>query len=102
VIRSLKKAGASEDVIKEFVEKFNKKGLDWLNAKSAFKFTDNELRKLAGLGDNLFDCSDELLDVFKKSSRQDDIIDAIAKHGKDAADAIVNAILKLYHIPVKK
>ncbi|NLL06349.1 MAG: hypothetical protein GX270_11310 [Clostridiaceae bacterium] len=59
VIRSLKKAGASEDVIKEFVEKFNKKGLDWLNAKSAFKFTDNELRKLAGLGDNLFDCSDD-------------------------------------------
>lgn len=90
VIRSLKKAGASEDVIKEFVEKFNKKGLDWLNAKSAFKFTDNELRKLAGLGDNLFDCSDELLDVFKKSSRQDDIIDAIAKHGKDAADAIAS------------
>lgn len=45
LIRSLKKAGASEDVIKEFAEKFNKKGLDWLNAKSVFKFTDDELKK---------------------------------------------------------
>ena len=31
-----------------------------------------------------------MLDVFKKSSRQDDIIDAIAKHGKDLADAIAS------------
>ncbi len=54
MIRSLKKSGASEDVIKEFAEKFNKKGLDWLKSKAAFKFTDDELRKLAGLGDNLF------------------------------------------------
>ncbi len=44
VIRSIKKAGTSEDVIKEFAEKFNKKGLDWLKSKAAFKFTDDELR----------------------------------------------------------
>lgn len=65
--------------------------MDWLKSKSVFKFTDDELRKLAGLGDNLFDCSDELLDVFKNSSRKDKIIDAaIVKHGKDAIDVITS------------
>jgi predicted Fe-Mo cluster-binding NifX family protein len=88
LIKRLRKAGASDDVIKEFAERMGKEGLDWLDAKTIFKFTDNELRNLSKLGDDLYNYSDEFLNAFKNSGCQDDIIDAVSKYGDDAVDAV--------------
>ena len=90
-IKKIRKLGVSDDVIKEFAERMGKDSLDWLeNVKKIFNFTDDELRKLVKLGDDLYNYSDEFLEAFKNSNYQDEIIEAVSKYKDDAVDAITN------------
>ena len=88
-IKKIRKLGVSDDVIKEFAERMGKDSLDWLeNVKKIFNFTDDELRKLVKLGDDLYNYSDDFLEAFKNSNYQDEIIEAVSKYKDDAVDAI--------------
>ena len=86
--RKLNRAGVPYDIIREYGEKWGKNGLEWLSAKSALNFTGSELRKLARLGDNLYNYTDEFLTAFKYSGCQDEIIEGILKYGDDIADVL--------------
>ena len=86
--RKLNRAGVPYDIIREYGEKWGKNGLEWLNTNSALNFTGSELRKLARLGDNLYNYTDEFLTAFKYSGCQDEIIEGILKYGDDIADVL--------------
>jgi hypothetical protein len=88
LVKGARNAGASDDVIREYAERAGKDGLDWLRLKGALNFTDNELRNLARLGDNLYNYSDEFLSAFKNSGYQDEIIEAVTKYGDDAVEVV--------------
>jgi predicted Fe-Mo cluster-binding NifX family protein len=88
LVKGARNAGASDDVIREYAERAGKDGLDWLRLKGALNFTDNELRNLARLGDNLYNYSDEFLSAFKNSGYQDEIIEAVTRYGDNAVEVV--------------
>ena len=87
-VKQLRKMNISDDVIREFAEKYGKAGLDWLLSKKGFGLSDDILRKLLKAG-NLDDFTDDILRVIKNSDGYaDDIVEQVLKYGDDAAEAI--------------
>ena len=89
ILKNLDTNGIRNDLIEGFADKFGKEGLEFLNKYSSKGFTNLEFDKLAQLGDNLLDCTDEFLDVFKTAyGFQDEIIEIVNDIGETAMNAI--------------
>ena len=91
-LKSLEKLGADDDIIKQYAYANKKAGLEALEKiyKSGFgKYTAESLLKYAKNSKSGWNKIPDILDVLKaNSSRADDVMDLVLKHGDDALDVV--------------